>query len=488
MPDRGARAPRPASGRALRGSEAQPAAAYADQMSTAVLWFRRDLRLRDHPALIAAAAEHDEVVGVFVVDPRLWGGAGPARRAWLSQCLHALDQAMGGRLVLRHGHPEAVLPRLVADTGADAVYVTAETTPYGVARDRRVADALREADVDLADLTAIGTPYAVDPDTVRNKSGDPYRVFTPFARAWRDIPVDDPQPAPEVSWARADSHDRARRMVEEAASGDGVPELPEAGEDAAVARWRDFAEDDLADYADARDRPADDRTSRMSPYLKYGVVHPRQILHQVRSHAGEGRRTYESEIAWREFYGDVLHHHPRSAWRDLNAIGVAYDDPDDRRSELQAWREGRTGFPVVDAGMRQLLAEGWMHNRVRMITASFLTKDLHLWWPIGARHFLDHLVDGDLASNNHGWQWVAGTGTDAAPYFRVFNPVTQGIKFDPAGGYVRRWVPELRHLDGKAAHEPWEHEDGYAHDYPQRIVDHAEERREALDRYQAARS
>ena len=196
--------------------------------------------------------------------------------------------------------------------------------------------------------------------------------------------------------------------------------------------------------------------------------------------------TFADELGWREFYADVLWHRPESAWHDLREelAGMAYDDPGDA---FDAWREGRTGYPIVDAGMRQLLATGWMHNRVRMVTASFLAKDLHAWWPLGARHFLDHLLDGDVASNNHGWQWAAGTGTDAAPYFRVFNPVTQGKKFDPTGDYVRRWVPELAHLEGKAAHEPWEHDVGYDHDYPRRIVDHAEERRVALDRYQAAR-
>ena len=181
----------------------------------------------------------------------------------------------------------------------------------------------------------------------------------------------------------------------------------------------------------------------------------------------------------------MLFCNPDSAWDDLNAVaGLTYDEPTDA---IEAWKDGTTGYPIVDAGMRQLRSEGWMHNRVRMITASFLTKDLHVWWPVGARHFLDHLVDGDLASNNHGWQWVAGTGTDAAPYFRVFNPVTQGLKFDPAGDYVRRWVPELAHLSGKAAHEPWDAEGGYDHGYPKRIIDHAEERRRALDRYQRGR-
>ena len=223
-------------------------------------------------------------------------------------------------------------------------------------------------------------------------------------------------------------------------------------------------------------------TSRLSPYLHLGVIHPRTLLADLSSRRGESARRYRLELGWREFYADVLWADPTSAWSDLNALGVDYDDPGE---EFDAWQEGRTGFPIVDAGMRQLNESGWMHNRVRMITASFLTKDLHVWWPHGARYFLDRLLDGDVASNNHGWQWVAGTGTDASPYFRIFNPVTQGLRFDPSGDYVRRWVPELTDLPGKQAHEPWKH--GGAPGYPDPIVDHADERAEALRRYDAAR-
>jgi deoxyribodipyrimidine photo-lyase len=262
--------------------------------------------------------------------------------------------------------------------------------------------------------------------------------------------------------------------------------MPTAGEDAAWRRWRRFLEDGIEDYDTDRDRPDRDGTSRLSPYLHLGVLHPRSLLADLIGRPGPGAQTFTTELAWREFYADVLWHHPESAWRDLKPglDGLRYDDHEDA---VAAWRTGTTGYPIVDAGMRQLAHEGWMHNRVRMITASFLTKDLHVWWPVGARHFLDLLVDGDVASNNHGWQWVAGTGTDASPYFRVFNPVTQGKRFDPDGAYVRRWVPELAHLSGKAAHEPWTADDGYAHGYPLRIVDHAAERREALERYGAAR-
>ncbi len=266
----------------------------------------------------------------------------------------------------------------------------------------------------------------------------------------------------------------------------------EAGEEAAHRRWEAFLDGGLTAYATERDRPDLDTTSRLSAALKYGEIHPRTLLADVAAHP-DGRTkaatTWVTELIWREFYADVLWHQPDSAWHDLRPelARLSYDEGADTDRLVDAWREGRTGYPVVDAGMRQLLAEGFMHNRLRMITASFLTKDLHVWWPVGARHFLDHLVDGDLASNNHGWQWVAGTGTDASPYFRVFNPVTQGRKFDPDGDYVRRWVPELRHVEGSAVHEPWKRENGYANDYAQRIVDHDAERKETLGRYESAR-
>jgi deoxyribodipyrimidine photo-lyase len=309
---------------------------------------------------------------------------------------------------------------------------------------------------------------------VRTQQGRPYQVFTPFARAWRETGWPEPLPVAEVDWVRLPSDPESEELLDRALEA-APPTMPTAGSAAALERWRSFVADDLADYDVARDLPADDRTSRMSAYLKVGAVHPRQLLDGLDR---SGR--YATELAWREFYADVLWHRPDSAWSDLRPLSIRYDDPTEA---IDAWRTGRTGFPIVDAGMRQLLHEGWMHNRVRMITASFLTKDLHAWWPAGAKHFLDNLIDGDVASNSHGWQWVAGTGTDASPYIRVFNPVTQGRRFDPDGAYVRRWVPELRHLDGAAVHEPWKHPLGYEADYPQPLVDHAQERLVALDRF-----
>ena len=444
------------------------------------MWFRRDLRLRDHPALREAASA-GPVLGLFVIDPGLWRSAGPARRAWLAASLRSLDESIDGRLCVRLGRPSSVVPRLAHEVGAGQVHVTNDFTPYGRARDRAVVEALPEG----VQGVATGTPYAVAPGSVLNGSGQPYKVFTPFSRAWRSHGWDDPEPAPRgVDWVSLGSDQRVAAMLDKAL--DEAPAgMPTPGEDAAQRRWKSFLDGDLDDYASMRDDPGADRTSRLSAYLKLGVVHPRQLLADTADKRSQGATTFESELAWRDFYADVLHTNPRSAWDDLNPVaGLTYDEPADA---IEAWKSGHTGFPIVDAGMRQLLSEGWMHNRVRMITASFLTKDLHVWWPVGARHFLDHLVDGDLASNNHGWQWVAGTGTDAAPYFRVFNPVTQGLKFDKAGDYVRRWIPELAHLPGKAAHEPWDADDGYAHGYPKRIIDHAEERQVALDRYQRGR-
>lgn len=431
------------------------------------MWFRRDLRVRDNPALLAAL-EEGPVTALFVVDPAIWSGAGPARRAWLAANVLSLAERVP--LTILHGDPREVVPR-VAD--GRRVHVSAETTPYGRRRDEAVGEAV--------ELVTTGSPYAVGPGLVRNGSGDPYQVFSAYARAWRERGWPEPARTPRSpDIVQGDSHQRAVGLLEKAVA-DAPFDLPAAGEDAAWRRWRAFREDGLRAYPRERNRPDHDGTSRLSPYLHLGLLHPRSLLAEM-----DTTSTYANEIAWREFYADVLWHTPASAWADLKPglKAMRYDEPADA---IEAWRTGTTGYPIVDAGMRQLMHSGWMHNRVRMITASFLTKDLHVWWPVGARHFLDLLIDGDVASNNHGWQWVAGTGTDASPYFRVFNPVTQGIKFDPQGDYVRRWVPELDHLPGKAAHEPWKSDVGYEQDYPLRIVDHADERREALERYQAAR-
>jgi len=450
-----------------------------------VLWFRRDLRLGDNPALVeASVAAHAEgdgrVVPLFVIDPAVWEPASDVRRAYLVDSLRALDASLDGQLLIRHGDPVQILPEVAQAAGATSVHHAADYGPYGKRRDEAVAEALAAAGVDAK---VIGSPYAVAPGRVTKGDGTPYKVYTPFYRAWMAhgwrSPAEDPVPA-ATWWMPTDC--------------DGFPErpdlgdliLPAAGEAAALERWAEFRDHGLADYDDLRNRPDLAGTSQLGHHLKYGEIHPRTILADLAD--GPGHDAFRREIAWREFYADVLAQRPESARASLDA---RYDDDfewdagataDER---FAAWAEGRTGYPFVDAGMRQLRAEGWMHNRVRMVVASFLIKDLHLPWQRGAQEFMRWLRDGDLASNSHGWQWTAGCGTDASPYYRVFNPITQGEKFDPTGDYVRRYIPELAHLPGKTAHTPWDVLGGYDHGYPERIVDHAAERTDALARHAA---
>lgn len=439
-------------------------------VTTSILWFRRDLRLSDHPALLAAAAEADEVVPLFVLDPRLLRVAGPNRVAFLLGALADLRDRTGGALRVVTGDPADVLPRVVAETGASGVHVTSDHAPYGRARDAEVAARVP--------LTATGSPYGITPGRLVKADGAPYQVFTAYLRVWRAHGVRPPPGEPEVRWT--DGGTATEPLP-------GLPahaRLPEPTEAAARARWAEFRDEGLVDYATERNRPGRDGTSRLSPYLRWGLLHPRTLHADL--DRSPGAQAFAGELVWRDFYADVLWNHPRSARWDLTdaLAGMRYDDPGPL---LDAWREGRTGYPFVDAAMRQLLAEGWVHNRARMAVASFLTKDLHLHWSHGAHHFMRHLVDGDLASNSHGWQWTAGTGTDAAPYFRVFNPVRQGLEHDPEGEYVRRWVPELAHLQGRAVHEPWTLE-RLPEGYPTRVVDHTTERAEALARYREARA
>jgi deoxyribodipyrimidine photo-lyase len=451
---------------------------------TALLWFRRDLRLADHPALLAAldaAGPDGAVLPLFVVDQRLWGPSGEPRRRFLLDCLADLDEAVGGVLVLRSGDPARVVPQVVREVGAGSVHISADAGPYGRQRDAAVEQALG-----TVPLVRTGSPYAVTPGRVTKADGTPFRVFSPFARAWRDhgwrAPAPRPRTVPWLPGVRSEAPPPAPAL-------DGV-RLPPAGEAAARAAWRRFRDERLAGYRDTRNTPGTEGTSRLSAYLKYGCLHPRTLLADLAETPGGSAAAYGNELAWRDFYADVLWHRPethREAF-DRRMRAMTYDTGPDADERFAAWAQGRTGYPIVDAGMRQLLGEAWVHNRVRMVVASFLVKDLHVDWWRGARHFLAHLVDGDLASNNHGWQWVAGTGTDASPYHRVFNPVRQGKEFDPDGAYVRRWVPELRDVPDRYVHEPWRRPDGVPEGYPLPIVDHAEERRVALDRYERVRS
>lgn len=437
-----------------------------------IMWFRRDLRLGDQPALLAAAA-HGEVVPVFVVDP-VFAGAGATRLACLHDALRSLDadlRALGSALLVRHGDPASEIARLAEQFAASTVFVSRDFTPYGRRRDAAVAEALSSQG---RRLRGVGSPYSIEPGTVRKDDATPYKVFTPFSARWRSIGWEAPYPQPDddVRWAPTEVIDRSCQSLGDRPD-PGIAGVA-LGEAAARERWASFLEPaSAADgtlrsgveaYAGLRDRPALTGTSRLSPDLKWGTIHPRTLLADLdlSGPKDDGAVVFASELAWRDFYADVLFVEPRTAWENLNrkydALPVDTDAAARRR--FDRWTSGTTGFGIVDAGMRQLAETGWMHNRVRMIVASFLVKDLHLPWQWGARWFMQHLVDGDLASNNHGWQWAAGTGTDAAPYFRVFNPTTQMQRYDPDGEYVARWV----------------------HDPVEPMLDHGAEREEALRR------
>src|SRR5918992_1466717 len=431
----------------------------------AVVWFRRDLRVADHPALLAALDAADQVVPVFVADRPLLDGpaSGPNRRAFLHGALQALArdlESLGGRLLLREGDPVTVIPALAREAAADAVWCSREYPPYARRRDTAVARALHADGRALRPMPGV---YLSDFDELRTAGGDPFRVYSPFARAARAAGWDDPLPAPRRVpvpegqgpgglWATGPGSFRL----------DGAVEITPPDPAAALERLRWFVDQRVDRYARSRNYPATDGTSRLSPYLRFGLVSPRQVAAAVgregRSaehprRAGD-RETFVNELLWRDFYGYVLYHRPESAWEHMRPEFAHFGFEDDPEG-LAAWREGRTGYPLVDAGMRQLTGQGWVHNRARMVVASFLTKHLPVDWRGGARLFLPHLMEGGLPANNGGWQWVAGTGTDAAPYYRIFNPVTQAERFDPDGDYIRRWVPELAKLRPPAIFAPW---------------------------------
>ncbi|NDZ96321.1 deoxyribodipyrimidine photo-lyase [Streptomyces sp. SID6673] len=424
-----------------------------------MLWLRRDLRLSDLPPLIAAHDGGDQILTCFVVDPRLEKSSGPRRLSFLYDSLRELDDKLSGRLLVVRGRPEEEIPRLVAAVDAASVHVSDDFSPFGRRRDAAVAEALGEVP-----LEATGSPYLVSPGRVTKPDGDPYKVFTPFFRQWRHHGWRRPASSTVGASDLLDPSDIRRSGRIRVPAAPARLELP-AGEDAALARWSEFVDTDLDEYESGRDRPDLDVSSRMSAYLKFGNIHPRTMAADLGR--SKGAQAYLRELGFRDFYASVLYHWPDSLWHNWNREfdDIRLDTDQDAYRRFDAWKQGRTGFPIVDAGMRQLARTGFMHNRVRMIAASFLVKDLHLPWWWGAQWFLDQLVDGDMASNQHGWQWAAGTGTDAAPYFRVFNPETQQHRFDPDGEYVRRWVPEVDD------------------DYPAPIVDHKAEREEALRRF-----
>ena len=471
-------------------------------MTTSIWWLRRDLRLRDNQALTAALAKADTVVPLFIIDPRLVASpyGSEKRLAFLWGGLREVDHSLrqrGSRLIVRTGFPMDVLPALVHETGAQAVFAEADYSPYARWRDQAIAARLP---LRLVDGVTVHPPPAVV-----KADGAPYIVYTPYSRAWKGLlspRISQLLAAPLHLTTPAD-------VVTEPLPVE--PDLPAEvpfppGEEEAQRRLVAFVAGDEApvfSYGDDRNRMDLTGTSQLSPYLRFGMVSARQaagaalaaIAEAQRPDARKSAETWLNELIWREFYIAILYHFPhvrgRSFRPDLAGIAWSNDQP-----AFQAWCEGRTGYPVVDAAMRQLAQTGWMHNRARMIAASFLIKDLLIDWRWGERWFMQHLVDGDPAANNGGWQWTAGTGTDAAPYFRIFNPVLQSLKFDPDGAYIRRWLRELAEVPAPFIHKPWEMPLRMqqelscilGRDYPAPIIDHDWARGRTLDAYGQART
>ncbi|MHA6203711.1 cryptochrome/photolyase family protein [Dyella soli] len=470
-------------------------------MSHAIVWFRRDLRLADQPALHAACSAHERVLPLYIHAPHEDGDWPPGRASdwWLHHSLAALQadlRTCQATLHVRQGDSLAILQQLLAQTGATAVYWNRLYEPAAVARDGMIERALREQGVEVHGCNA---SLWREPWQVETRQQGAYRVFTPFWRSLRTqidavAPLDPPT---RLAGLGADGSLplEALGLLPAVRWDGGLHDSWRPGEQGAREQLEIFADDALADYAHARDLPARHGTSRLSPHLHFGEVSPRQIHRHLaeRAAASDARRRpdlepYLRELGWREFAHHLLFHFPATPDANFHAGFDRFPWAAENSAWLERWQHGRTGLPLVDAGMRELRHTGWMHNRVRMVVASFLCKNLRQHWRHGARWFWDTLVDADLANNTLGWQWVAGSGADAAPYFRVFNPVSQAQAFDPDGRYLRRWLPELAEVPAAVLHEPWKDPACLRRSgYPAPMVDLLATRHAALEAYRAMR-
>lgn len=439
-------------------------------MSTAIVWFRRDLRLADQPALAAAYARHEQVIPLYIHAPEEEGAWAPggAQCWWLHHSLKALADSLdaaGAPLTIRRGPSEQALAELLDETGAEAVYWNRLYEPLVIERDRRIKAWLRENRGVHAESFNAALLY--EPWQIETGQGQPYRVFTPFWKRISGYGLPDsvlaaPPSIPGRQHAQASVPIAALDLKPTIRWDEGLEATWQPGEAGALARLERFCSDVVGDYREVRERPALAGTSALSPHIHFGEIGPRQIVQALRQRGQaetDSAGVFLSELGWRDFAHHLLFHFPHTPERPLNERFEAFPWRDPAREaadDLAAWQAGRTGVPLVDAGMRQLWYCGWMHNRIRMVVASFLTKNLRLNWLHGARWFQDTLVDADLASNTLGWQWAGGCGADAAPYFRVFNPVRQGERFDPGGAYVRAWVPEIAALPDRYIHAPWQ--------------------------------
>ncbi|MFM2221015.1 MAG: hypothetical protein RLZZ553_763 [Verrucomicrobiota bacterium] len=455
-------------------------------------WYRRDLRISDHKILQTASQQCEAVLPCYVLSTwkkdHSWTGAN--RQQFLCDCLKSLDanlQTLGSRLVIREGDAVNALRQLIIESGADALYFQRDPDPFGKATELAVTKLCEELGVKVHAMHDVSLH---SPDEILTGGQLPYRVYTPYSKNWLAQPKEKPVPKLEKLTTPPNPGSAPLPTLATWGLSASTAQLLPAGEKAARQRFREALQERIGHYADRRDLPSIHGTTRISQDLRFGLLSLRSIYdatHQAMMEAPAPARTqyhtYLKELAWREFYFAILHFFPEvlelefsPSWR-----GLAWDEPDEK---LIAWQQGRTGFPIVDAGMRELLATGHMHNRVRMIVAMFLTKDLHYDWRLGESWFMRHLIDGEIASNNGGWQWSAGTGADAAPYFRIQNPWSQTLRFDPEGIYIKRWVPELANVPAKLFQAAPSNGKPIAPDYPMPIVDHNRERLKTLEIFQ----
>ncbi|MFF7679008.1 cryptochrome/photolyase family protein [Actinacidiphila glaucinigra] len=454
-------------------------------MHVAVVLFTSDLRLHDHPPLSAAVRSNSFVVPLFVRDAGISavGFDAPNRRAFLADCLQDLDQGLrkrGGRLILRTGEVVEQVCKVVADAEADEVHMAAGASAYARAREERLRRALEREGTRLYVHEAVTTALA--PGAVTPSGSDHFAVFTAYFRRWSQRDIRTTLAAPRTVQVPLGTH--SEKLPERKDVTGVSPGLASGGEEEGRRALASWWGNGIAQYAERHDGLAADATSRLSAHLHFGTLAAAELVHRARSTGGEGAEAYVRQLCWRDFHHQVLAARPLTAVADYRTRGDRWRSEGAAEEDLQAWKEGRTGYPLVDAAMRQLRHEGWMHNRGRLITASFLTKTLYIDWRVGARYFLEWLVDGDVANNQLNWQWIAGTGTDTRPN-RVLNPVRQGLRYDAEGAYVRRWVPELEGLEGSGVHQPWKLPEARRAlcDYPDPVVGLAE----GLERFRLGR-
>lgn len=468
----------------------------ATKFQTAIVWLRRDLRLSDNPALHHASRSAEQIIPVYITST--WKSShswtGPNRQAFLAGSLDSLDKnlkSVGSRLFVRCGDAATQLEELARETNADAIFFNRDVDPYGVEKENQVArslEALGLAVSSYQDVVLHGK------EEVLTGSDTPYRVFTPYSKNWLSLEKPAPLPRPRKLTSPANLASGSLPDLDHWSLSQPTASIIEPGEKAARKRMANAVGSIVPDYAKRRNTPAGQTTSRLGQDLRFGLISIRELFAKLTAAKNESRSpdtrkgidTFISELAWREFYMAVLGHFPEVLEHEFNPDwrGLPWDDD---REKLERWADGETGFPIVDAGMRQLRETGFMHNRVRMIVSMFLTKDLHIHWMRGESHFMQHLVDGEIASNNGGWQWSAGTGADAAPYFRIQNPWSQTKSYDPAGEYIKTWIPELKDTDPKQFLAP-PTSGSIAKSYPEPMVDHSEERLRTLEIFKKHRA